>query len=293
MTTTHGTNRRGSAHGTRERWIDGAYYAAMLLLIGVFAFPLLWVASLSLKTGRETLDSPPSLLPGNPQWSNYSHVLDTTPIGRFLLNSVLLVVASVAGALLLALPAAYALSRFRAPSRGRRTFSRAVLAAQLLSPLIVAVPMYRVFVAAHLINNYAGLTLVYVAITAPFLTWFLKSYLDTVPTELDEAGRVDGCSRLRAVVSVVLPTAKPGIASAAIIGGVTAWSQFVLPFILVDAPGLAPVSVGVVNLQSTSGEITTQYLAAGSVLAVLPVVLLFVILQRHIVGALTAGAVKS
>lgn len=274
------------------RWTDAAYYAAMAGVTLVFAFPLLWVASLSLKTGRETLQSPPSLLPEDPQWGNYAHVLEITPIDRYLLNSLLLVAASVGGALLLGVPAAYALSRFRGRTRTTRPFSRAVLAAQLLSPLIIAVPVYRAFVALNLINNYVGLILVYIAITAPFLTWFLKSYLDTVPTELDEAGRVDGCSRLRAVVSVVLPAAAPGIASVAILGGVTAWSQFVLPFILIDSPGLAPVSVGVINLQATSGEITTQYLAAGSVLAVAPVVLLFVLLQRHIVGALTAGAVK-
>ncbi|HWM37367.1 MAG TPA: carbohydrate ABC transporter permease [Streptomyces sp.] len=276
-----------------RRRSDAAYYAAMLLLVLVFAFPLVWVASLSLKTGSEVLQSPPSLLPDDPQWGNYAHVLQTTPVGRYLVNSLILVAASVSGALVLSIPAAYALSRFRARTRGRRTFSRAVLAAQLLSPLIIAVPVYRVFVTLHLINDYVGLVLVYIAISAPFLTWFLKNYLDTVPTELDEAGRVDGCSRLRALVLLVLPAAKPGIVSAAILAGVTTWSQFVLPFILVDAPELAPVSVGVVNLQSTSGEITTQYLAAGSMLAVAPVVVLFVVLQRHIVGALTAGAVKT
>lgn len=285
--------RPGSAGRRTRRRIDAAYYAAMLVLVAVFAFPLVWVASLSLKTGPEVLRSPPSLLPEDPQWSNYAHVLETTPIGRYLANSLILVAASVTGALLLSVPAAYALSRFRGRRRGRRTFTRAVLAAQLLSPLIIAVPVYRVFVALHLINDYVGLVLVYIAITAPFLTWFLKNYLDTIPTELDEAGRVDGCSRLRALVLLVLPAAKPGLVSAGILAGVTTWSQFVLPFILVDAPDLAPVSVGVVNLQSTSGEITTQYLAAGSMLAVAPVVVLFAFLQRHIVGALTAGAVKT
>ncbi|OEV26922.1 ABC transporter permease [Streptomyces nanshensis] len=276
-----------------RRRTDAAYYAAMLGLVAVFAFPLVWVASLSLKTGPEVLRSPPALLPQDPQWANYAHVLETTPIGRYLLNSVILVAAGVAGALLLSVPAAYALSRFRGRMRGPRAFTRAVLAAQLLSPLIIAVPVYRVFVTLGLINDYVGLVLVYIAVTAPFLTWFLKNYLDTIPTELDEAGRVDGCSRLRALVLLVLPAAKPGLVSAGIVAGVTTWSQFVLPFILVDSPDLAPVSVGVVNLQSTSGEITTQYLAAGCMLAVAPVIVVFAFLQRHIVGALTAGAVKT
>lgn len=273
-----------------SRWTDAGYYLAQVVLVLVFIFPLLWVLSLSLKTGPETLQSPPSLIPSSPQWGNYSHVLRTTPVGRYLLNSLVLVVASVAGALAVGVPAAYALSRFVFPRQ--RPFSRALLAAQLISPLIIAVPLYRLFVAAHLINNYLGLILVYIAIIAPFITWFLKSYLDTIPVALDDAAMVDGCTRFRALVKVVLPSARPGIASAAILGGVTAWSQFALPYILLDARDLFPVSVGVVNLQATAGEITTQYLAAGSVLAVAPVVLLFIVLQRQIVGALTSGAVK-
>ena len=266
------------------------YIAGQLLLIAVFAFPLLWLISLSLKTAPETLASPPSLVPHHPQWGNYSRVLDTTPITRYLLNSLALVVLSVGGALAVGVPAAYALSRF--VFRGRRGFSRGLLAAQLLSPLVIAVPVYRLFVSLRLVNNYIGLLLVYVAIIAPFLTWFLKTYFDTIPRSLDEAAMVDGCGRSTAVWRVVLPSAGPGIASAAILGGVTVWSQFALPYILLDSDKLFPVTVGVANLQATAGEITTQYLAAGSVLAIAPVVVLFVFLQRFVVGALTAGAVK-
>ena len=267
-----------------------AYYAGMALVLLFFAFPLLWVLSLSLKTAPETLQAPPSLLPADPQWGNYARVLETTPIGRYLLNSLLLVALSVGGSLLVGIPAAYALSRFT--FRGSRTYSSGVLAAQLVSPVIVAVPLYQVFVATNLIDNYVGLVLVYIALTAPLITWFLKSYLDTIPVSLDEAGMMDGVSRLRVLVHIILPSARPGIASAAIIGGVTAWSQFVLPLILLDTTDLFPVSVGVVNLQATTGEIAIHYVAAGSVLAVAPVIVLFIVLQRHILGALTAGAVK-
>jgi len=275
---------------TRNRLTHLAYYVGQALLILAFAFPLLWVLSLSLKSGPETLQSPPTLLPQDPQWGNYGVVLDTTPIGRYLLNSLFLVVVTVGGALLVAIPAAYGLSRFVFP--GRRAYSRGVLAAQLISPLIIVVPLYRLFVGVNLVDGYPGLVLILVAVIAPFLTWFLKTYIDTVPTALDEAALIDGCSRFRAVVSVIVPAIRPGIASAAVLGGVTTWSQFAVPFILLDSRELFPVSVGVVNLQQTAGEITTQYLAAGSILAVAPVIVLFVVLQRQIVGALTAGAVK-
>ena len=269
---------------------DVGYYLAQLVLIIVFAFPLLWVLSLSLKSAAETLQSPPSLLPGDWLFSNYTQVLDTTPIGRYLLNSVLLVALCVAGTLLLGVPAAYALSRF--VFQGRRAYTRGLLAAQLISPLIIAVPVYRMFVALNLINNYVALVLVYITVVAPFITWFLKSFFDTIPRELDESAAIDGCTRLGGLIRIVLPSARPGIASAAILAAVTSWSQFAIPFILLDDRDLFPVSVGVVNLQSTAGEITTQFLAAGSVMAIAPVLILFVVLQRQIVGALTSGAVK-
>jgi multiple sugar transport system permease protein len=273
-----------------SRWGNAGYYAGQLVLIVVFAFPLLWVLSLSLKSAAETLQSPPSLLPESWLWSNYGHVLDTTPLGRYLLNSAIVVALTVLGILLLAVPTAYALSRFVFP--GRRAYTRGLLAAQLISPLIIAVPVYRLFIALHLINNYVGLMLVYVAIVAPFITWFLKTYFDTLPRELDEAAAIDGCTPAGALRRVVLPSARPGIVSACILAGVTAWSQFAIPFILLDDQRLYPASVGVVNLKATAGEITTQYLAAGSVMAILPVIVIFVVLQRQIVGALTAGAVK-
>ena len=273
-----------------SRWGNVGYYAAQLLLIVLFAFPLLWVLSLSLKSAAETLESPPSLLPTSWLWSNYGHVLDTTPLGRYLLNSAVVVAFTVLLTLLLAVPAAYALSRFLFP--GRRTYTRGLLAAQLISPLVIAVPVYRLFIALGLINNYLGLVLVYTAIVAPFITWFLKTYLDTLPRELDEAAAIDGCTPAGGMWRVVLPSARPGIVSAGILAGVTAWSQFAIPFILLDDQELFPVSVGVVNLKATAGEITTQYLAAGSVMAILPVVVIFAVLQRQIVGALTSGAVK-
>lgn len=125
-----------------------------------------------------------------------------------------------------------------------------------------------------------------------FTSLHLKSFFDTIPRELDEAAAIDGCTPLRGMLEMVLPTARPGIASAAILAAVTSWSQFVIPFILIDDRDLFPVSVGVVNLQATAGEITTQFLAAGSVMAIAPVLVMLVVLQRQIVGALTAGAVK-
>ncbi|MQA07065.1 MAG: ABC transporter permease subunit [Pseudonocardiaceae bacterium] len=281
------TTRRSRA---RRRWQNAGLYVAMVVVVALFAFPLLWVFSLSLRTPQEVVATPPPLLPSELRWENYGHVLATSDIGRYLLNSLIVVAGSVAGCLAVCVPAGYGLSRLR--FRGSGVFSRLVLACQLISPVVLIVPVYRLFVSVGLINNYFGMILVYVAVTAPFLTWFLRNYLDSIPAQLDEAAMVDGATRWRALLTVVVPAAAPGIASAAIVVAVLSWSQFVVPFVLVDDSNLYPVSVGVVNLQQTTGEVTLQYVAAGSILAVAPVIVVFVVLQRYIVGALTAGSIK-
>lgn len=281
-------SRRGPTGHSRAS--DFLLYLAMAVVVVFFTFPVLWVLSLSLKSVDQLFATPPILVPTDPQWSNYATVVETTPMGRYLLNSALIVTLTVLLTLLIAVPSAYALSRFT--FRSRRAYLVVTLAAQLISPIILVVPLYRLFVDLALLNSYASLVAVYAAVQLPFTTWFLKGYLDTVPKELDEAALVDGCNRFRALVQAVLPAAAPGIASVAILVSVLSWSQFVIPFVLLDNQDLFPISVGVVNLQSTTGDITIQYLAAGAIMAIVPIIVVFVVLQRFIVGALTQGAVK-
>jgi len=275
---------------SRRSTENAVLYLLLALVTLFFVVPVLWAVSTSLKDLTQLFADHPIWFPAHPRWSNYSDVVDRTPILRNLLNSTVIVAATVLVTLLVALPAAYALSRFT--FRGRRAYLTATLAGQLISPIVLVIPLYRLFATLGLLNGYPSLVLVYVAVLLPFTTWFLKGYLDTVPFEIDEAARVDGCGRLGAVWRVVLPSAMPGVVTAAILVAVQSWSQFIIPLVLLDRPSLLPISVGVVNLQSTTGEITTQYLAAGSVLAVLPVILVFVVLQRFIIGGLTQGAVK-
>jgi multiple sugar transport system permease protein len=280
------------ALGTRQRRRveNSLLYVSLAAVTVFFVVPVLWAVSTSLKDVTELFARQPIWFPPHPRWTNYLDVVERTPLLRSLLNSTVLVAGTVLATLLVALPAAYALSRFK--FRGRRTYLTAALAGQLISPMILVVPLYRLFASLGLLNGYLSLVLVYVAVQLPFTTWFLKEYIDTVPIEIDEAAEVDGCGKFGAAVRIVLPAATPGVVSAAVIVAVQSWSQFIIPFVLLDRPELFPISVGVVNLQSTTGEITTQYLAAGSVIAVLPVVIVFVALQRYIVSGLTQGAVK-
>lgn len=269
---------------------DAALYGFYALTSLFFLFPIFWVVSMSLRTVPELFASPPVWVPADPQWGNYTFVIDSTPIVSYLLNALLLVTVTVVATLAVSLFAAYALSRWR--FRGRRLSLVAILAFQLISPVVVAIPLYRVFSELDLINNRIALIAVYTAMFIPFTTWFLKAYLDTIPRQLDEAARLDGASPTQLLWRVLLPLTAPALASAAVLVAVQAWSQFVIPFILLDDRSTYPVSVGLLDYQSSADAVTLHYLAAATVIAVGPVLVLFAVLQRYVVGALTRGAVK-
>jgi multiple sugar transport system permease protein len=274
------------AESMTKMWL----YLAYALIIVFFLFPIFWVLSMSLKTVPQLFATPPVWFPLDPQFENYAYVIANTSIVHYLLNSAFIVLLTVFFTLLIATLAAYGFSRFHFPYKKLALI--AVLVFQMVSPVIIAIPLYRLFAGLGLLNSYATLIPVYVAIVLPFTTWFLKGYFDTIPYQMDEAAIVDGATRWQVLTRILLPVCAPGIATAGILAAVLSWSEFVVPFILLDDRNLYPISVGIVNLQSTSDAITLHYLAAASVVAIAPVVVVFVLLQRYIVGALTSGAIK-
>jgi multiple sugar transport system permease protein len=274
----------------KERLAIAGLQLAYAVITAFFLFPVFWVLSMSLKSVPQLFATPPIWFPLDPQFQNYAYVFSNTPILRYLLNSALIVLFTVLLTLFIAVFAAYGFSRYT--FRYKRPSLLAVLVFQMISPVVIAIPLYRVFVDLNLLNNYASLVVVYSAVVLPFTTWFLKGYFDTIPYQMDEAAIVDGATRWQILSRILLPVCAPGIATAAILAAVLSWSQFVIPFILLDDRALYPVSVGLVNLQSNSDAITLHYLSAASIIAIAPVILIFVLLQRHIVNALTSGAVK-
>ena len=274
----------------KEKLTRMGLFLAYVVITLFFLFPIFWVLSTSLKSVPQLFASPPIWLPTDPAFGNYSYVFNNTPTLRYLLNSALLVSLTVFFTVLIAVLAAYGFSRYA--FRSKRPSLLAVLAFQMISPVVIAIPLYRLFSELNILNNYASLTVVYVAVVLPFTTWFLKGYFDTIPYQVDEAAIVDGASRWQVLSRILLPVSAPGIATAAILTAVLSWSQFVIPFILLDDRTLYPVSVGLVNLQADTNAVTLHYLAAASMVSVAPVIVVFVLLQRYIVSALTSGAVK-
>lgn len=274
----------------KTKWARIGLYVSFVLVVLGFLFPLLWVLSLSLQTRFEVLQVPPSIIPTSFAFENYVEVLDTAPVLQYLWNSFRIVISTVILTLIISIPAAFALSRYK--MKFKNHFMVAILMTQMVSAVVITIPIYRLFASWGLINQLWLVIIIYVAVVLPFTTWFLKNYLDTIPKDMDEAAIIDGCSRWQMLTKVLFPVCMPGIVSVVIIVAVQSWSQFVIPFILIDDASLYPVSVGVVNLQSTQTQITTHLLAAGSIMSIVPVIILFVLLQKYIVGALTSGAVK-
>lgn len=278
----------GSAR--RARIDDGLNYLGLLVVLLFFGIPLLWILSLSLRTQEDILVTTVNPVPASPTLGNYGEVLSSAQFPRFLFNSALLSLMGSLGAMLVAAPAAYAFSRM--VFRGRKALLIGVLALQMISPLVLAFPLYRYFASLGLLDSIPVTGLVYIAILMPLATWMLKGFFDGIPSELDDAALIDGASRWTAFRRVILPVALPSLTAVFVIAALLAWAEFVVPFILLSDPSNLPISVGILNFQGNYATNATGILAAGSVLAIAPAILLFVVLQRYIVGAFVAGALK-
>ena len=274
----------------QRRMGDALTYLVFLVALVFFGGPLLWVLSLSIRTQQEVYITSLQLIPESPTLENYTEVLYSAQFSVFLMNSLKLSVAGSLGAILLAAPAAYAFSRLR--FRGNEALLLGVLGLQMISPLVIVIPLYRYFAKLHLLDSLVSTSMVYIAILVPLATWMLKGFFDGVPPALDEAAMVDGCTRFGAFRRITLPLILPGLTSVFVLTAILAWGEFIVPYILLSEPSLLPISVGILNFQGNYAANSPNVLAAGGILAMLPAIATFVILQRFIVRALTSGAIK-
>jgi multiple sugar transport system permease protein len=275
---------------TLNRIGDALTYLVFAAALVFFGGPLLWVLSLSIRTQQEVFITSLRLIPENPTFENYTEVLYSAQFSVFLMNSLKLSVAGSLGAILVAAPAAYAFSRL--DFRGNSALLLSVLALQMVSELVIMIPLYRYFARLNILDSHLSTAMVYIAILVPLATWMLKGFFDGIPTALDDAAMVDGCTRFGAFRRVTLPLILPGLTSVFVLTAILAWAQFVVPYILLSEPSLLPISVGILNFQGNYAATSPNVVAAGGVLAMLPAIATFVILQRFIVRALTSGAIK-
>jgi multiple sugar transport system permease protein len=258
------------------------------LLLGL-VFPTLWILLTSLRPEQEVFSDTFRLISSALTLDSYRTLLAKTTFATYIRNSLVVSLASTLLAVTASLLAAYGFSRRRFPLRSALLIC--VVFSQLFPYVILITPIYVIFYHLRLVNTSIGLIIAYVATTVPFSVYMLLGYLDSVPRELDEAGIMDGCSTLGVIWSVILPVAWPGVAATAIYAFAQSWNEYLIALTLVTRNELKTVPVG---LASFFGEYTTRWdlVMTASVLATLPTMIIFLLLQRRLVSGLTAGAVK-
>ncbi|MDJ0631309.1 MAG: carbohydrate ABC transporter permease [Rhodobacter sp.] len=221
-------------------------------------------------------------------FSSYIELFVTFDFGRFILISTIVSVTTVILTLAASIPGAYAISRLRFP--GRVTFSRSILLIYMVPAIVLVIPLYAVFSQLGLRDSLLGLLIVYPATTIPVSLYMLQGYFRGLPSELEEAGMMDGCTRLGVIRRITLPLSLPAIASVALYVFMIAWNEFLFAFMFLDSPEIFTLSRGVVSLNSS--EVPRQHLMAGAVIVTIPVLVIFLWFERFLVTGLTAGSVK-
>jgi ABC-type glycerol-3-phosphate transport system permease component len=267
----------------------GGLYLALVGLVGFSAFPFFWMVSSSLKPFDELLAGQPNLIPSTISWRFYQNVLQNTPFVTFLTNTAIVTLSATAIAVVVASLAGYGLARSR--FRAKRLIGRGVLLGYMLPQILLVVPLFVAIVWLRLADSYLGLTLTYVTFAFPFATWLLTAYYQTIPVELEEAARIDGASNAGAFFRITLPLALPGIATAAIFSFILSWNEFLYSFVIMNSENKKTLAVGLYNF--IGGEFSRWgELLSASTMMVVPVVFFVLLVQRHIVSGLSAGALK-
>jgi multiple sugar transport system permease protein len=273
----------------RVATVRGLQHFALLLFLAAALFPFYWMLATSLKSPNEMLSVPPTYVPRAPSLEPYIHLFEKRHFGEYTLNSAIVASASTALSTLLAALAAYVFARFTFP--GRFALMAAVLVSAMLPFISVLGPTYLIVKNLGLLNTREGLIAVYVAGGIPFAVWFLFVFFQTIPTELEDAARVDGCNRLAAFIRVTLPLSAPGLVTTIIFLFIWFWNEFIFALVLTLSPAAKTISVGITELPSI-WEIPYDYMAAAGTIAALPVIFLVLFFQRYIVEGIVAGALK-
>jgi multiple sugar transport system permease protein len=269
--------------------IHGIGWTSSALALFVLLFPVLVMISTAFKTLDEVYQVPPTWLSATFAWRNFVEIWERYPLARYIGNSVIIAGGATVLNLLAAVPAGYAVARLR--FRGRTLFMLLLLVIQMFSPVIVLIPLFKVMARLHLLDTYWSLIVTNTVFTLAFSIWMLATYLQSIPVEVEEAALVDGCSRGQAIMRVVIPLAAPGIVTTIIYIFICVWNEFIFALTFVTRMEMRPLTVGLYHFV---GRWTVQWhhLMAAALVGVVPVVILFMLVQRHLVRGLTLGAVR-
>lgn len=291
------TGRRGGAvragagtpHTGWRRHRSWVLPLAGLALALVFLSPYIVMLLNSVRPSSDVVRTPPTFLPREWQLSTFSQILGDERFLNWLKTSVIVATASTLIVILVSIPAAYYTARFRFP--GRMAFLLLVLVTQMFSPTALVVGIYREWFNFNMVNTYGALILTNAAFNLAFAVWILHGFFASIPKEVEEAANLDGCSRFGTMRRVMLPLTLPGVVTALIFTFIAAWNEYVVALTLMIDEDRKPLTVGITSYV-TGYEQHWDQLFAAAIIAIVPVVILFAVIEKHLVGGLTAGSVK-
>jgi N,N'-diacetylchitobiose transport system permease protein len=259
------------------------------LILVVMLFPIYWMVSTALKPGKEILSLTPVWFPSHATFDNFRDAMSQPFFWNDIVNSLTVVLSVVAISIALAFLAAAAVARFG--FRGRTAFIVMVIAVQMVPLNALVIPVYLLLDKVGQVDSLPGVIAYYLAIVLPFMVWTLRGFVANVPVDLEEAAMVDGASRVGAFLRIVFPLVAPGLVATAIFGFIQAWNEYIIAYVLLSSNSKQTLTIWLASFTTQHG---TDWggLMAGATLTALPVVVFFLLVQRHVVGGLTAGAVK-
>ncbi|MGL4635353.1 MAG: carbohydrate ABC transporter permease [Beijerinckiaceae bacterium] len=265
-------------------------YGTVILTAAILIFPIYWLVVTALSQPDQLRQLPPSFWPSQPNWSIFGKIIGERPIGLWLANSALAAAGAVALSMSVSVLAGYALSRFSL--KGGQGLGLFILTAKMLPATLLVIPLFGIFRMTGMIGSLWSIILAHATLIIPFTTWMLKGYFDTIPKELEQAAMVDGCSPIGALFRVILPVSLPGLAATALYGFVLSWSDYAFArTFLTNAQGNWTANLGITTMK---GEYISNWaeISAASILVAIPILIIYLFLERYLVGGLTAGSDK-
>lgn len=280
------TSPDGQARAQRDRRVRAGVrrigrWVVNALLVLVFFFPFFWMAASSLKTLGETMQFPPSLLPADPQWQNYQSAWTSIPFGKYLVNSCIVTASVLVLQALTVVPAAYAFSQY--DFKGKNLLFGGTLITMMVPAQLVFLPLFVLFAKWHLINTYASLILPFA--TSAFNIFMLRQTFNQMPRELVEAARLDGASEFKIVVRLFLPMAKATLVTCALLTFISTWNDYFWPLVLTTNDAVRTLQVGVASMRASESGINFHVLMAANVLLSLPILVIYLFANKHIIKA--------
>ena len=262
-----------------------------ILLPAVFIsiFPLIVMFSTSFKTSQEVYIPPPTFLPRAPTIQNYFDIWTVAPLGIYFRNSLFIGLGATIISLLLAVPSAYALARFR--FQGRQIYMLFLLGIQMFPPVVIILGLFRLVAALNLLDNFGTLILLNAVFSLSFMTWLLMGYFMTIPPEIEEAAMMDGNSRVGAMIAMILPLSWPGLVAVMIFGFMNGWNEFLFALTFIRSQDKLPLTVGLFKFV-TRFQVQWHQLMAASLLTTLVVVILFMLVQKQLTRGMVATGEK-